>query len=406
LKPSSGKGSGSGFGSSGNGNDTWQPDITPCLLTQLGAIFQSLPLVGLPMEQLLCFWTNIPTIATGDVSGTKSLYEKLFFTSNLKSSDPVFGADANGDYFTGPAAKITDNLPAVMAAFKVKAEDIRYLLGLTLDAFRDENPEPIPDILNIPNLTKIYRITLLARILGIQIYDVYRAIRGLGNPFYSATKLYDMLHWWNIAAQVGFSWEDLRYVVDEIPTQHDPQTPDPKSVLATAKTVNDGIEQIKATYVIPVNALVDATDEIVKARVSLVMEDAAVDKIRGLLNGTALYVVRTSKVPDSIAPTFIKAVQEVFPDGKVTYIAPVGKESAQVQIMGILTQDEMENAKGLGDELASMVEAEKGSPTTVPNGAVSVKGAKMTKVQLEKIQQKGKQIQADWNAALDRYVDD
>jgi hypothetical protein len=400
-KYSSGKGSGSGCGSGGNGSKTWQPDITSCLMEQLAAMSQSLPLAGLSVEQLLCFWTDIPTIATGDASNTKSLYEKLFFTANLKSSDPVFGADANGDYFTGPAAKITDNLAAVMAAFKVKADDIRFLLGLTHDAFSVRNPDPIPDVLNITNLSKIYRIALLARVLGIQIYDVYRAISGLGNPFDSATNLYNMLWWWNIAAKVPFAWEDLRYVVDEVPTPTDPQTPDPKSVLATAKTLNDGIEQIKATYVVPVNALVDATDDIVKARLSLVMQDASVDKIRGLLNGTAQYAARTTKVPDSIAPAFIKAVQEVFPDGKVSYIPPVGDGSAQVQIMGILTHDEMENAKGLGDELASMAKADQGKTATVPKGAVRVKAAKVTKVQ-----QNGKQMQADWDDALDRYVGD
>ena len=65
----------------------------------------------------------------------------------------------------------------------------------------------------------------------------------------------------------------------------------------------------------------------------------------------------------------------------------VGGRSSQLLVKGILTSDELENAKGLGDDFVSAT-------------TVSGTGSKMTKVQLEKAQAAGDQLNKAWVAAV------
>ena len=312
----SGSGSGPGTGSgTKSGTSVPSPDVNPCLVMQLGAVNQIMPFAGLPVEQLLCFWTDIPTVS---FNSDKSLYQKLFFTSNLKSNDPVFGADTNGDYFTGTPAKISDNLSVIMAAYGLNADDVRYLLGLTPDPFGTANPTVVADILNIASLSQIYRYALLTRVLGIKIYDVHRVIEGFQDPFTSATIFWELLQTWNIMEQISFSWEELRYIVDEIQTPDDPLSPDPTAVLLTAKTLNDGIQGIKSTYLPPVDASLDATDIIVKARLALVVDDNTANGIMGLLDGSTVYTVRAPTMPPTMSLTNFQNDMSIV-SNKLTY---------------------------------------------------------------------------------------
>lgn len=179
-------------------------DITVTTLVQLTAVFNLLPLLSLPVEKLLTFWTDIPTV------GESSLYSRLFFTSHLKSTDPTFGADENGDYFTAAMpARITDNQLVVMAAFRIQAVDLAFLLGL------NPNSRPqtvVPNVLNIKNLSTVYRTVLLAKALGVTVYDLSQIFEGFGNPFLSPVDCLNLLQTWNKMKGADFPWEQLRYV--------------------------------------------------------------------------------------------------------------------------------------------------------------------------------------------------
>jgi hypothetical protein len=389
----SGTGSGSGSGA-GSGTSKQLPDINPCLIKQLGCVSQIMTFAGLTIEQLLCFWTDIPTVAA---NSDKSLYQKLFFTSNLKSNDPVFGPDINGDYFTGAPAKITDNMPVIMAAFGIKADDIKYLLKLSPDPYGTPNPSPIDDVLNIHNLSQIYKCSLLSKVLGIQIYDVNHITQGFGDVLNSAAIFWDMLQTWNIMEQINFPWEEVRYIVDEIITPDDPLSPDPTTVLLTAKALNDGIQGIKTTYVPPPDKSdpdLVATDAIVKARLALLVDDNTTSGIMGILDGTTVYKVAAPDMP-TIDPTSLTDFQAALASvsNKLTYVPGVDNRSSQLFVKGILTLDEFENAKGLGDDFS--------------NGAavlVGRIGAKMTKIQVEKAKTIGDQLSAKWVAAVQECV--
>ena len=90
-------------------------------LHQLVAIRKLLDLTGLPLDKLLSFWADIST------AGEKSLYSRLFLTHNLLGIDKVFKSDTNGNYLT-QEAKISDHMPVLMAALKMKADDVTAVL--------------------------------------------------------------------------------------------------------------------------------------------------------------------------------------------------------------------------------------------------------------------------------------
>jgi hypothetical protein len=137
-------------------------DITPDFLHQLRAVKKFLDQTGLPLPKLLAFWAEISTV------GQKSLYTKLFLTHNLVAIDSVFQADANGNYLTKqPPEKITGHIPVLMAALKLKAEDIGAIMKL------GQMPDDAP--LTLSNVSFLYRYSLLAKILHIRAAACYRA---------------------------------------------------------------------------------------------------------------------------------------------------------------------------------------------------------------------------------------
>jgi hypothetical protein len=75
------------------------------------------------LTRLLTFWAEIST------AGEKSLCSRLFLTHNLLGIDKVFQADADGNYLT-KAEKITDHLPVLQAALRVKGDDITAIIAL------------------------------------------------------------------------------------------------------------------------------------------------------------------------------------------------------------------------------------------------------------------------------------
>ncbi|EIJ33094.1 Tc toxin subunit A [Thiothrix nivea] len=95
-------------------------DISPAFIHQLPAVIQVMERTSLPLATVLAFWGNIST------AGEKSLYNQLFLSHNIRAIDPVFVADDDGNYLTKEQT-ISDHLPVLMAALKLKRDDINAL---------------------------------------------------------------------------------------------------------------------------------------------------------------------------------------------------------------------------------------------------------------------------------------
>jgi hypothetical protein len=308
------------------------PDsISVAFLHQLFAIRKLIDITGLPLDKLLTFWADIST------SGDKSLYARLFLTHNLLGIDKVFKSDANGNYLTQDA-KLSEHLPVVMAALKMKADDV-----LAIIAFRK-----LPDVLNLHNASVLYRHSLLAKILHVPTADLSEVFALFGDPFKSAEATLALLRDWGKMEDAGFTFRQLDYLIRDHDDLKHPLAPAKKAILQISKVLFDGLNAIDDAHqdVLP-EKKDDATSDLIRTKAGLLLEASVVEKAISLLEGTSVY---TTNAPANLS---IKIPETDSLAKKLTYsnqkdATPVS--TASIQVMGILTDAEKIQATALSND--------------------------------------------------------
>jgi hypothetical protein len=304
-------------------------DILPAFLHQLVAIRKLLDLTGLPLIKLLTFWTDIST------AGEKSLYARLFLTHNLLGIDKVFKPDANGNYLT-QTAKITEHLPVIMAALSLKADDITAIMN-----FRQ-----LPDALTLPNVSTLYRHSLLAKILHVRMMDLFEVIALFGDPFTSAWSTLALLETWGKMEDAGFTFRQLNYLIRNHDDPLRPLAPSEKTILQLTKILYDGLSAIDHDHPdVSENKKDEATADLVRTKAGLLFEQSVVAQILGLLEGTTIYTTNapanlTLTIPDDLANKL-----------KYNNQKEATPPTASIQVTGILTNEEATKAKALSSNL-------------------------------------------------------
>jgi len=300
-------------------------DITPAFLHQLVAVRKLLDQTGLQLPNLLAFWVDIST------TGERSLYAKLFLRHNLLAIDSVFQADTNGNYLTQPA-KITDHIPVLMAALKLKADDIATIVDHRL-------PD---DSLTLHNVSALYRYSLLAKLLHLRVTDLIEVITLFGDPFTDADQTLDLLDTWRKMEDAGFTFRQLNYVIRDHDDPLRPLAPSQRKLLQLTKTLYDGLNAIDHDNR-DVQQKEEATADLVRTKAGLLFEQSVVEQIVGLLEGTSVY---TTNAP--VGQTII--IKDTDPlSEKLKYIDTKDAVSASIQVTGILTDDEKMEAKALSN---------------------------------------------------------
>ena len=301
-------------------------NISTDFLHQLVGIRKLLDLTGLPLDKLLSFWADINT------AGEKSLYSRLFLTHNLLGIDKVFKSDANGNYLT-QAAKLSDHMPVVMAALKMKADDVAAVV-----AFRK-----LSDSLTLANVSALYRHSLLAKILHVTVADLAEVFNLFVDPFNSAVDTLALLRDWGNMEDAGFTFRQLNYLIQDHDDPKRPLTPAKKTILQISKTLCDGLNAIdqehKDVKDVPPEKKDEATADLIRAKAGLLYEPVTVEKIIGLLEGTTVYTTNAPVDPAIVIPeTFTKLKYSMQKD-------PAKPPSAAIQVTGILTDTEKTQAK-------------------------------------------------------------
>jgi len=311
----------------------WVTDqITPGFLHQLVAVHKLLDLTGLPLIKLLTFWTQISTV------GEKSLYKLLFLTHNLLGIDKVFKADIHGNYLT-QSAKITDHIPVLMAALKLKADDITAIMGFT---------PPLPDLLTLQNVSVLYRYSQLAKILHIRVVDLPDVIALFGNPFKSAWNALSLLETWGKMEDAGFTFRQLNYIIRGQDDKLRPLAPAKRTILQITKTLYDGLNGIDRDHKdIPEDKKDEATAELVRTKIGLLFEPAVVEQIIGLLEGTTVY---TTNAPLNLTITIPEAQKTLAKKLKYSNQKDATPPRAGLQVIGIFTPEEQAQAKALSSD--------------------------------------------------------
>jgi hypothetical protein len=321
-----------------NGDDPVQgcPDppspnfaVTPDFLHQLRAVKKLLDQTGLPLSRLLAFWADIST------DGEESLYSNLFLTHNLLGIDTVFEADVHGNYLT-QTAKISDHIPVLMAALKLKADDITAIMSFAA----------IVDSLTLPNVSILYRYSLLGKILNVRIPVLKDVVDLFGNPFQSAWSTLALLETWGKMEDAGFTFRQLDYLILDRDDAAKPLAPSQKTILQLTKTIFDGLNAIDHDHPDITSAQKDdATDELIRTKAALLFDTGTVEQILALLDGTTVYTTNapaglTISIPDT----------DPF-STKLKYSEQKGAAPpvATIQVIGILTDPEVVRAKALSN---------------------------------------------------------
>jgi hypothetical protein len=322
---------------------TPQPDITYELIEQLAAVKEILSKTSLPVEDLLTFYCLIT------FDGPKSQYARLFLTRQLRIKSSVFDIDASGQYFTGSQSlTIRDNISTIAAALSMRQADIDFLVT-PQQGFPNE--WVVSDILNMANITRLYRYALLARTLSVKVTDLFQIMSGFGDPFSSATEFQKLLNDWSKMQDAGFPWEELRYVVDQIPTPTDPLALTAFDSLDVANTLRQKAIEIQSTY--PLDPPSDKqTSEYTSTVASVLLPASTVTGIMGLLLGTTTYTVPSPVISDASFAALVKKCS----NNAATYVVPPAtgdlKPKAILKVTGIIDQTTKSQLMDLSKDVA------------------------------------------------------
>jgi len=258
--------------------------------------------------KLLTLWGDLAT------TGTKPLYQQLFLTRSILKADPVFD-DPLGCYLTAPGLLVRDHLPALQSALGLSAEQITAVLT-------DAGLPPDTAALTLATCSLLYRHGLLAKAIGLSVADLIalKHLSGL-DPFsppapatvtsleadhpYSQT-----LRFLDAADAVkasGLTVPDLQYLLrQQSPTAGPGGRPD--AGLDTIRTLAQGIRAVRADHAAP-DAATGITDERLRAELSLALPPDTVDRLMGMLDGTAEFTAtKTGVAPaDQLAPAAFAA---------------------------------------------------------------------------------------------------
>ncbi|WPD23166.1 MAG: neuraminidase-like domain-containing protein [Candidatus Electrothrix scaldis] len=300
-------------------------NISPEFLHQLVALKKLADRTGLDLPKLLTFWNEIST------NGEKPLYAKLFLTHNLLGVDKVFQADEHGYYLTGDA-KISEHLPVLMAALRLKADEISTIM--TKDC------ADLPDELNISTVSTLYRWSLLAKLLHVKAELLPDVIKLFGNPFASAEQMLNLLDNWTKMEDAGFSFAQLNYLLQDKDDAQHPLAPSPKTVLQLAKTLHDGLKAIDDEHPdIQEDDKEQVTAEFIRAKAGLIFAPDRVEQIVSLLEGSTVY---TTNAPSGLTITIPEelAARVQYKD-QPEAVPP----RATLQVTGILTAEDLGEVK-------------------------------------------------------------
>ncbi len=300
-----------------------------------------------PLNQLAVLWGNI------DTCGRKSLYKKLFLNKAVQQIDEAFKADVWGNYLQDDTNILVDHQSAILAAFRMTEKDLEAILEVA-NVIDGGNPRPIDidtDILNLQNLSTIYRYVVLAKALKMRVTDLNRLIGLFGASPFSTWDIQqeefgnispeDTYEFYKLAASAkaaGFKASVLEYILQGTLPADSTIGLNSDKTLQTVKAIRNAFAAIGQDH--PEMSESPLTTEILTAKLSLTFQPETVSRFMGIVEGTASFETITDTnldvtVPDDLAD-------------KYTYI----KGSGRLTCAGIMSVSEQSVLKNLNNATA------------------------------------------------------
>ena len=176
------------------------PRIGSDAIAALAAVNQIISITGVSVEALMPFYGLM------DTYGDNSLYVKLFLQGRANRNDPVFGKSGNGRYLNDDSRTISSSRNTLLAALGIPDEYWNAILAAGSIS---------TDVLNLSNLSVIYRIFAFCNLLNISPfhYSAFISFFGKGfSPFKSPQATLEVLRSWRACVATGIEIGQVLHV--------------------------------------------------------------------------------------------------------------------------------------------------------------------------------------------------
>ena len=327
-------------------------DLTAETVSSLESVSLLLSEAKRPLNQLAVLWGNI------DAYGDKSLYKKLFLNRAVQQIDEAFKADGWGNYLRDDTEILANHQSAILAAFRMTEEDLGSILEVA-KVIDGGNPRLIDmdtDILNLQNLSTIYRYVVLAKGLRMRVTDLCKLISLFdATPFstwdiqqgkFTDISPKDAHEFFKLAASTksaGFKSSVLEYILEGTLPANSTVGLDENKTRQTAKAIREALAAIEEDH--PETPESPLTCDTITAKLSLTFQPEIVSRFMAIAEGTACFETVTDDnldvtIPDELAD-------------KYTYV----KGSGRLACKGVMSEAEQNTLKGLANVNANFQDA-------------------------------------------------
>jgi hypothetical protein len=277
----------------------WQTGFTGPFLVRLSHVARLRAAFGLPVVELLSWWSDIDTVVyvdhlTDGEPEVPSLYQRLFRNKAvINPLDDAFPDDPAG--LPGLAGLISDHAPAIAAALGISAADLSGLVPLP-GAVLPPGAVIMTGTITLPNLSQLYRTASLARALELSIRELLTLGRLSGlDPFRGmAIATAATLRFVDVVGAVrdsGFSIDELAYLLRQEVLPSSPLAPSDESLALTLDDIRRILQQVAADTELPTT---DGNGDVTRSNLALLGWDVRlIDGVMGALTGSATYEVET-----------------------------------------------------------------------------------------------------------------
>lgn len=250
-------------------------DLGPDFLVSLSHVKHLLDTLKVPLIEMLSWWANIDTHSCGD---EPSLYEKVFLSKTVTTLADIFKLNAAGDELVNTNHTIRDSVLPLLATLHISSDELTLLANKGLSNYMES-------ILNLANLSALYRRVSLAKALKLSISDFLSLsfLSGI-NPF-DPSNIAETIRFVEVVKQVrasGFSVEELSYLLCNYYQPNSAVAPSEEQIALFLGELRSGLQKIEQEY----SSISDPTGEkTAQALAVLLSEEDAKDAL-AIVDGT------------------------------------------------------------------------------------------------------------------------
>jgi hypothetical protein len=255
-------------------------DVTDAVLVNIAAVVSVQQRLKLTVQEAASFWGPINTHGPG------SLFLQLFQNKAvLNPPDPAFAL--SGDDLASSTGKISEHMPAILAALRISGVDLDYLLLTPGMGFSS-----IGNTVTLPNLSALKRCALLARALRaaggpirtVRDINSVKLLTGI-DPFVPASpqSTVDFLSAADDIARSPMKLGELGYVYHHVPDEITALDLSPDHVTSAVLTLAKTLRIIAAENQMPPTPSVD----LLARKLPEVMDATLTDQAIGITLGTS-----------------------------------------------------------------------------------------------------------------------